>query len=511
MKMSNQLSLASPQGHTPNPAWLIPTPPRPVTLGDMTSAVPESQFMELILDLTEAELLRNQTLADSLADLAAVTDPELQRLVFAGLGHIHSMYGDYLKAFAAFHRALKGLDSLQSGEALAFVYSSLQNLLRKLGHHRATVILAEEALRLTTNELLQWRIRVQRVLADKYRSHPGEAIQELNKACQYFRSIGNRFREARTRKHIAHLYATQRNWKQARIQFRLALETAKGEHRPDFVHELKGDLAYLDHLEGNHQAAIRQLESLSQEELIPYQEALVYQNLGVIEASRKRYRSAISSFRKSLSITSKHGMQELLLEDLYRLAVLYEKTGELGTAGQFWARAHAAVVNDLRIGLPLTRFRSQVLEEALGFFHSHSDLSSDLSDQDPSSLFRGTLTESRTEFQKILLALHLTATPTQKQIAQKLGLTPRSLHLYKSRWRLDQPDIREEVLSDTKQRRWVEGFLRFTWKDATRQFEERRIQQALRLHGFNKKKAAAALGISYPSLLTKTGKKEELI
>lgn len=487
--------------------WLIPRPEFPSTESSLVQNVDKFQFMDLLIELTEANLLKDKSLLGNLTDLTVLTDPLTKGLVLAGIGDLHSYFGNYVKSFSAFHRAMQAIRGQSNSEALAFVYSSMNNLLRKLGHREATVVLAEEVLKLTKNEFLYWRARVQQALAGKYNAEWQNTIRDLNQAMRYYQRIHNAFRQARIQRHLAHINAAQNNFAAAERLLDQAEHTAIDEHRLHFLYEVKNDQAYLKFLQKQNKAARSIYLELKNKPMIPYQEALVYQNLGLIETEEKKYSAAIACFRKSLAITKPNDMRELLLEDYLYLARCYQKTGDDVSSYDYYDQVHQTVLADLELGLPLNRPRKVALEETVRFLKAHCRLESENRE-----IFAGmethTLAEARYMFQQTLLALHLRQTETLNKLSLKLNVTPRSLHGYRSRLGLQRSRDWDQALDNSKLTSYAERFLHFSWKEATAHFEDDFIRFALRKQGFNKRITADHLGISYPQILMKTERKQ---
>ncbi len=491
-----------------NVTWLIPQPGLPIDENSLIQNVDEFKFMDLLIDLTESSLLKNDSLLENLNDLSTVTDPLLKGMVLAGIGNIQSYFGNYAKSFTAFHRALKSIQGTSDPEALAFVYTSISNLLRKLGHKDATLVLAEQALELTKNEFLQWKVRVQRSLAAKYSDDWHKTIDELQTAMRYYAQLPNAFRVARLQRHLAHIYAYQGDYDRADRLLSQAEAIAREEHRQDFVHEIRSDQGYVQYLQNDTKAARALFLDLTQETMIPYQKALVYQNLGLVALKERSYDEAIACFRKSLSITEPNDMRELLLEDYVRLARCYQKVGDDHACWEHYERAYQTVLGDLEMGLPLSSFRKLALDETLSFLKTNSCLDTD-APKVFDRLSGKTLAEARQEFQRTLLALHLQHTPKFSDLSQRLQVTTRSLHGFRVRLGLLESQEWTHAVETTELRRYAEGLLHFSWKTATTHFEDDFIQYTLRKHGFNKRKSARQLGISYPQIMMKTGRKNQ--
>ncbi|NOZ75065.1 MAG: hypothetical protein GXO90_06745 [FCB group bacterium] len=495
--------LFQPQLHSlSNITWLIPQPGLSIDERVLVQNVEEFQFMDLLIDLTESNLLKDDSLLPNLNDLTALTDPLMKGLVLSGIGNIHSYFGNYAKSFSAFHQALNTIQGHSDPEALAFVYSSMSNLLRKLGHREATLVLAEEVIKLSKTEFMKWRARVQRSLAGKYGNEWRKTVSELRRAVRYYESIHNAFRMAGIQRHLAHIYARQNEYNTAEQLLDQAENIARQENRIHFLHEIKNDRGYLHFLQKHNRAARATFSELIREAPIPYQEALVYQNLGLVEIKEKNFRAAIACFRKSLAITEPNDMRELLLEDYLRLARCYRKIGDDCTGSLLYDKVYQTVLADLEMGLPLNSSRKAALDETVRFLKAHCRLEAD----DPryfEGLESSTLAEARILFQRTLLTLHLRQTETLNALARKLRVTPRALHGYRVRLGLQRNSkggrIRNNHLTS-----YVEGFLHFSWKEATTHFEDDFIRFALGKQGFNKRKTADHLGISYPQILLKT-------
>ena len=188
---------------------LIPFPNRVIPETDLVKNKGLiNHFSSILADIFDLNVISTDLALDRLLSLEQTSDPNINSMVLAGLGGIHTFVGNYINAFSAFK---KSLDLVDNNEVLAVVYSELSTLLRKLEYKNEAIALIHGALGKTRNETLIWKLRTQLGLCYKY-SEPKIAKEYLLRSYKYYDSVNYYPRKARILRHLGSIYIFEKEY-----------------------------------------------------------------------------------------------------------------------------------------------------------------------------------------------------------------------------------------------------------------------------------------------------------
>ena len=461
-----------------------------------------NHFSAIITDIYDLNVISTELALDRLNALEQVADPNIKGVVLAGLGGIHTFVGNYINAFAAFH---KSIDLVTNEEGLAVVYSELSSLLRKLDYRNEAITIIREALKYSQNEALNWRLNTQLGLCYKF-SNSRKSIQILNKSLDYFYSVKNHVRAARILRHIANTHVVLGEYNIA-IQIYNEAHALADEHKlVTYKYELLNDRGWLYYLEKEFNQAEQIYLGILGFDPPPYQRSLVLQNLGCLEFDQDRFAEAINYHSQSLQLTTRYEMRDMAYEDYYKLGICHDKLGELNLADKYFSTGYQDLQYEINLELRILGFRKKLLYTYIEFLNRNKSLPNiDVN----AEIFNFTMNKSMNDIRKIfhtnLLQLHLNRTKAAPELCQHLGIEPRTYFLHQKKLGLHRgPGIPEHIENNPYFLRYLDSIADMDWRGANKKFETDLFTFLLKHHQHNKKSIADSLKISYQQVLLKT-------
>lgn len=461
-----------------------------------------NHFSSILADIFDLNVISTDLALDRLLSLEQSSDPNINSMVLAGLGGIHTFVGNYINAFSAFR---KSLDLVDNNEVLAIVYSELSTLLRKLEYKSEAIALIRGALGKTTNETLIWKLRTQLGLCYKY-SEPEIARGYLFKSYKYYDSVNYYPRKARILRHLGSIYIYEKEYQKAIQYIDQALNTIDEFNLQTLKYDTLSDKGWVFICEGLYNKAVDIYRKLLLSNLTPYQRSLFTQNLGYMEYKRGNYKDAIKHHSHSLQITSKYEMRDMAFEDYYKLGLCHDKIGEIALADKYFATGYQDLQQEIELGLRILGYRKSLLNSYIEFLNRNKSIPEiDINTEAFGFTMHKTMKEIRAIFHTNLLQLHLDHTKNAPELCDLLEIEPRTYFIYQKKLGLKRgPGIPSGIENNPYFLRYIDSISDLNWRDANRQFEVDLFSHLLKEHRHNKKSISQVLQVSYQQVLMKT-------
>ena len=240
---------------------------------------------------------------------------------------------------------------------------------------------------------------------------------------------------------------------------------------------------------------------------VPYIESLILQNLGYLEFECENYLDAIEYHKKSLKLSSKYEIFEMLFEDYYKLGLTNEKLGEYGNARKYYTKGYEYLLEERKqLGIILVSGnRGTLLNNYIRF------LSKQISIQhvrEHGDLFEFTNNKTYHEilniFQKHLLILHRNRENTIKDLCRTLKISLRLYFVYQKRLGLAKEIKKGITINNQHFKNYLYSMLLLNWRSAIIQFDKDLYSFLLKKYQYNKTKIAKVLGVSNLTVIKKT-------
>lgn len=459
-------------------------------------------FIDKAQEANQFNLLNSSSDLSDMKILLRTDDPDLQCIGWSCIGGIHTFNGNYRLANLAFERADK-VDTSQNVKS--YFYIELANYYRKLQFMDSSFALLDQAMILTNEEKLKWRIRT--IKGYIFSSVDWEkSNQILMESLKYYRSNGEKIREAFVLKHLGINQISLGNYKNAETFYNKAIDIV-GELKNDKQFDIMIDIGWLNYKKKNYEEATNIYNSILENDLSnnPYIKCLALQNLACIAADKRDYRGIIDYHTQSIYYSEKFSLNELVYEDYYKIAVTYEKLNEYNLAAYWYNRGYLRLMKEIRdFHCVFGEYKQLLLERSHNFFHAHQngtfysplekifEFTNDLSLENIVKIF-----------QTAFLRKHISHRKSASELGRLLKISDKTLYNYKNRLQLnkkiDIKNSRNQYLDE-----YIASLLNMTWKEVMNKFETDLFTYLLEKFNYNKRELAKSLKISYSSLCLKT-------
>lgn len=474
-------------------------------LEELTQNIPIDQFLKKTDEINQLNLAKANGLTQDISQLLKVDDNNLKGIGYACLSSIHTFNGNYKKAIIGINRAL---DLNVNKKVSAYILIEYANLLRQLLRTDEALAVLKKAAIQTSDQKLKWRIITYKGYCYKY-TNKSYALELLNKAANYYADTQEYSRYSTILRHISLLHMHYNEFDLAKNLLLKAKHIADHYQLKVILQDIRIDTGWLYIKEKNYDDAKKIFLELLKEDLIPYMESLVLQNLGVLEFELKNYKVVIDYYKKSLKINKEFEIYEMLFEDYFKLGLTNERIGEYKKAKHYYSAGYEYLLEErkqLNIIL-LSGYRGLLLDNYIRFL---SDLPSITAVQEHPKTFEFTNDKTYKEilniFQMNLLILHRNREKTIEDLCKKLNISLRLYFVYQKRFELSKALKKNTNIDKPHFRNYLYSMLSLDWHSAINKFDKDLYGFLLRKHKFNKTNIAKILGVSNLTVIKKTAK-----
>ena len=459
-------------------------------------------FIDKAQEASQFNLLSSGSDLSDMKILLRTDDPDLQCIGWSCIGGIHTFTGNYRLASLAFKRA----DNVESTPNVkSYFYMELANYYRKLQFMDSAFALLDKAM-ITTNDIkLKWRIRT--IQGYVYNSIDWEKSNLiLQESLLYYRSSGENIREAFVLKHLGDLQIKLGNYNNAEIYYNKALEIVN-KHMPKKQFDIMNDIGWLNYKKKKYEKAFIIFNSILDNDLTnnPYIKCLVLQNLACISADNKDYRNIINYHTQSIYFSEKFGINDLIYEDYYKIAVTNEKLNDYSTAAYWYNRGYLRLMTEIReFHYIFGEYKHLLLEGCHNFFRAHQNIKyNDPLEKPFEFAINLSFDDVLKIFQTSFLRIHISKTKTSSELCSILKISNKSYYNYKIKLqlnkRIDTQDSNNKYLDA-----YISSLLNMTWKEVMEKFNLDLFTFLLKKFKYNKRDLAKSLKISSSNLYLKT-------
>ncbi len=461
------------------------------------------QFLKKADEINQLNLANANGLTKDLYHLLKVDDSNLKGIGYACLSSIHTFNGNYKKAIFGINKAF---NLNVHDDVYAYILTEYGNLLRQLLRTDEAIAVFDKALQLTDNNNLKWRIVTYKGYCYKY-TNKKHSLKLLTEASEYYLNNKVYSRYATVLRHIGLIHIFYNNFKDANIYLSNAKNIADHYSFQDVFKGVKNDIGWLYINEKKFDEAREVFIELLSEDMIPYMESLVLQNLGLLEFKCENYTDAIQYHKKSLQLSSKYEIYQMLFEDYYKLGLANEKLGEYGNAGKYYSKGYEYLLEERKqLGIILlTGYRGKLLNNYIRFLSEHTSIPHV---REHSETFKFTVDKTYKEilniFQKNLLLLHRKREDTIEDLCHTLNISLRLYFVYQKRFGLAKGKRKSITINNQHFKNYLYSMLSLSWRSAIIQFDKDIYRFLLKKYQYNKTKIAQVLDISNLTVIKKT-------
>jgi len=470
---------------------------------ELTQNININQFLEKADEINQLNLGNLGKLTENMSTILKVDNSDLRGIGFASIAGIHTYNGNYKKAIIGINNAL---NLKVRNDVHAYILTEYANLLRLLKRSDESIAIFNEALNLTKNEKLKWRINTYIGYTLQY-TESDRALSILNKSADYYQKNNNHSRYATVLRHIGVIYSLVDKYKDANNYYLTAKQIAEKYSFDTVVNDVQNDIGWLYIKEKKYDDARKLFISMLSENLVPYDKSLTLQNLGVLEFECENYVKSIEYHKKSLQLTSKYEMSEMLFEDYYRLGLSYENLGEYSMAEVYYKNGYKYLQEEReQLGIILlTGYRKKLLDNYIRFLSEKPSVEH-VAQRDITFQFtKGkTYKEILDIFQENLLLIHRKRNKTIEQLCKSLGISVRLYFVYQNRFSLPKDKMEEIPLLNQHFKHYLFSLLQLDWRTVKNQFDDDLYRFLLAKHNYNKTKIAKLLDVSNLTVIKKT-------
>ena len=470
---------------------------------DLIQNIPINQYLEKADEINQLNLGGSGELIRDLSQIIKIDDSNLKGIGLACLSGIHTFNGNYKKAIFGINQAF---NLNVCDDVYAYILTEYGNLLRQLLRTDEALAVFDKALQLTENDNLKWRIITYKGYCYKY-SDKTYSLKLLTEASEYYLKNKNYSRYATVLRHISLIHIFNNNFKDANNYLSNAKNIADHYSFQDVIMGVKNDTGWLYINEKKYDEAREVFIELLSEDMIPYMRSLVLQNLGFLEFECENYIDAIIYHKKSLLLTSKYEIYQMLFEDYYKLGLSNERLGEYGMAGKYYSNGYELLLKERKqLGIILlTGYRGALLNNYIRFLSEQPSITHVRAHNETFEFSRGkTYKEILNIFQKYLLILHRNREKTIEDLCNTLKISLRLYFVYQKRLGLSKSKRKTITINNQHFKNYIYSMLSLDWRSAKTQFDKDLYRFLLYKYHYNKSKIAKVLSVSNLTVIKKT-------
>lgn len=470
---------------------------------ELVQNIPINQYLEKANEINQLNLANSGGLIQDISQILKVDDNNLKGIGFACLAGIHTFNGNYKKAIFGINQAF---NLNVCDDVYAYILTEYGNLLRQLLRTDEALAVFDKALQLTENDNLKWRIITYKGYCYKY-SDKTYSLKLLTEASEYYLKNKNYSRYATVLRHIGALYINQHEYDQAKNIILKAKHIAENYSFQEILRDISIVTGWLYIAENKFDEAREIFLELLTNDLVPYMESLVLQNLGYLEFECEDYRKAISYHKKSLLLTSKYEIYQMLFEDYYKLGLSNERLGEYGMAGKYYSNGYELLLKERKqLGIILlTGYRGALLNNYIRFLSEQPSITHVRAHNETFEFTKGkTYKKILGIFQNNLLILHRLREDTIEDLCHTLNISLRLYFVYQKKLGLLKNNRKSITLNNQHFKNYLYSMLSLDWRSAITQFDKDLYRFLLKKYQYNKTKIAKVLGVSNLTVIKKT-------
>jgi len=472
-------------------------------INELTNTVSSKQYIEMAHEINQLNIGNSGNLDKDISLILLVDDLNMKGIALGCLTGVHSYNGNYKKAIVCINQAF---EITVDDEVYAYILTEYANLLRQLKRIDESLAVLENALNITSNEKLKWRIITIKGYCLKYNSM-SDSIDLLKKASSYYNANNDYSQYLTILRHIASIYLYYKKNSQAFKLFNKVKKLAEFYSYQSIIHLTINDIGWCAIQNNKYISAKYIFTNLLKNDMTVYTKCLVLQNIAYLEFEQKNFRTSIEFHHKSLELTKEYEILEMLFEDYYKLGLAYEKIGHYEDAEKYYSDGYKQLQsekNDIGIIL-LSGYRGLLLDNYIRFITNKPSISN--AGIHPNT-FKFTKGKSYKEmldiFQKHLLTLHRKQTDTIKEICNNLKISMRLYFVYQDRYSITKHlNINDEITNEHLLN-YIYFMQNLEWRVAVKQFDKDLYRHLLSEHHYNKSKISEILNVSLLTVIKKT-------
>lgn len=470
---------------------------------DLIQNIPINQYLEKADEINQLNLSGSGELVEDISHIIKIDNSNLKGIGLACISGIHTYNGNYKKAIIGLNQAL---DLNVCNDVYAYILTEYGNLLRQLLRTDEAIAVLEKALQLSDNEKLKWRIITYKGYCYKY-TDKKYSLKLLTNASEYYLKTKAYSRYATIIRHIGSLHINNNDYILAEQFLAKAKHIAENYSFHEILRDISIDTGWLYIAENKFDEAREIFLELLTNDLVPYMESLVLQNLGYLEFECEDYRKAISYHKKSLRITSKYEIFEMLFEDYYKLGFTNERLGEYSKAEKFYSKGYEYLLEERKqLGIILlSGYRGKLIDNYMRFLSNQPSISHVREHRETFEFTKGkTYKKILGIFQNNLLILHRNREKTIEDLCNTLKISLRLYFVYQKRLGLSKSKRKTITINNQHFKNYIYSMLSLDWRSAKTQFDKDLYRFLLKKYQYNKTKIAKVLGVSNLTVIKKT-------
>lgn len=482
---------------------ILPPISEPVRPEELIDNIPVNQYLEKADEINQLNLGNSDKLHEDISYIIKMDDANLKAVGLGCLTGIHTFNGNYKKAITSITQAL----SLKlEDEVSAYILTEYANLLRQLKRIDESLAVLDQAMQITKNEKLKWRIRTYQGYCFRY-TDKDRSLNLLKRATRYYLDNNEHTRYITILRHISAIYLMHNDFKQAKQYLFEAKELSKRYYFQSIYWDIINDLGWFFIREKEYQKAENTLSDILKIDKDPYLNSLVIQNLAYIEFERTNYKKAIDYHLDSLRITAKYEIFEMLFEDYYKLGLANEKIGNYQEAEKYYSIGYKQLQQERKeLGIILLAgFRRKLIDNYIRFLSYKPTIKHVSKYPNTFDFIEGkTYTDILGVFQKHLLSLHRIKTKTVKEICNNLDISVRLYFVYQNRFGISKKNINMNNIGNQHFINYLFSMLSLDWRSAIKKFDSDLYRYLLNKYNYNKTRIAEILDVSILTVINKT-------
>lgn len=486
---------------------ILPNVSEQVKQEELIDKVPLNQFIEKADEINQLHLGNAGEIHEDISHIIKVDDNNLKAIGLGCLTGIHTFNGNYKKAIASINQAL----NLNTDEEVyAYILTEYANLLRQLKRIDDAMLLLEQASEITTNEKLEWRIKTYKGYCYRY-SDKERSLDILKGAVRYYLDRNEHARYNTILRHIGLIYLQYNDFINSKKYLNEARTLAERYSHKSMMWDILNDEGWYFISNKEFDKAKKLYLGLVNIDKGPYLNSLVLQNLAYIEFEQNNHHKSIYYHKKSLKITSKYEIYEMLFEDYYKIGISNERIGNYKEAESHYLRGYELLKQERNsMGmLFLYGYRELLLDKCIAFLSNKPQIEH-VSDHPLTFKFADSKTYSEIQsiFQKTLLSIHRNRTGTVKEICNNLEMSIRLYFIYQNRFGIEKGSNAEHIKKSEHFENYISALLPLKWREANKQFDHDLFNYLLKKYSHNKTRIAEILDVSVLTVINKTANLE---
>lgn len=455
-------------------------------------------------------------------DTSTIEHQGLRSLIHAGRGKAHSLEGNLVAAKLLLDEALEQAEDYADqdphnhpDEILSYIHYESGLFWLKVSEQREANRQLRSAARYATGDNLSLHIAFQREMLAGRKSRKPD-FNRIQDYLSQFKTLGHWIMYIIGLRHMAVLHRMKREYDVAEKTYLEAMTVAVDHEYSFLLEQVQNSLAYLYLVRERIPEAAEILDALIPTTQSNFLRSVVLENMALLNQGQKDYALAADFCRRALENSQRYSVLAQVPDECLFLGDIHlEHIGDHDTAEYYYHLGYQSSLDLAGQGFPLKGVRLEAVEKYSQFLQGQRSIPQTPKAQQPFGAFIGKpWRDIVNQFQFNFLVYHQLHAADRKELLEHLGMKYTTYYAQRNRlselgYRFPQRSVKAQVPLDNRHfkqtlQQYIQGMPHKDWKRGNGQFEKEVLHFLYQHYGYQKTRLAKELGVSYPTILSKT-------